>query len=81
MTKKKYRYVTGVECTVCNERIWSRHRHDYRHCGCGMTSVDGGREYLRVGFHTSKPHCVRIRVTNEEYAIAERYERGSRWPY
>jgi len=42
--------VLGTECPMCLQRIWSRHRHDYRHCFCGYTSVDGGRDYLSVGF-------------------------------
>ena len=43
------RDITGVRCGFCNQYIWSRHRHDFRHCTCGKTFVDGGRDYLRYG--------------------------------
>ncbi len=49
-TKKKKMRVAGVECPVCLEKIWSRHRHDYRHCKCGYSSIDGGRDYVKVGY-------------------------------
>lgn len=42
--------VTGIQCPRCYEEIWSRHRHDYRFCSCGYSSVDGGRDYLRFGW-------------------------------
>lgn len=34
-------------CKVCGETIESKHRHDFRTCGCGAISVDGGLSYLR----------------------------------
>lgn len=37
-----------IECLNCHEVIASIHRHDFRTCGCGKTSIDGGRDYLRV---------------------------------
>lgn len=37
-----------IECGECGELIASIHRHDFRTCGCGATSIDGGRDYLRV---------------------------------
>lgn len=39
----------GIRCRNCQEIIVSKHRHDFVWCGCGMTFVDGGREYLRYG--------------------------------
>lgn len=32
------------------DEVWSAHRHDFKTCGCGAVSVDGGMDYLkRVG--------------------------------
>lgn len=39
----------SVECGWCGDKIYSRHRHDYRTCSCGETMVDGGLDYLRRG--------------------------------
>lgn len=42
--------VDGIRCPMCQEDIWSRNQHDLRWCKCGYCYVDGGREYLRVGW-------------------------------
>jgi hypothetical protein len=36
-----------ARCTLCGDVVESRHRHDFRSCGCGAVAVDGGRAYLR----------------------------------
>lgn len=39
-----------VKCKLCNDIIWSAHRHDFKYCKCGSVAVDGGMEYIkRVG--------------------------------
>ena len=48
--RKKYKTVDGLECPQCLQRIWSRHRHDMRHCFCGYCFIDGGRDYFRYGY-------------------------------
>lgn len=35
-------------CLKCNDKIESRHRHDFKMCSCGEISVDGGREYIKA---------------------------------
>lgn len=37
----------AVICNVCDEFIFSAHRHDFRECKCGNIAVDGGQDYLR----------------------------------
>ena len=37
-----------VKCIECGDIIFSRARHDFRSCGCGYTSIDGGLEYSKV---------------------------------
>ena len=36
-----------VKCVMCEEILFSRHRHDYKTCSCGEVSVDGGMAYIR----------------------------------
>lgn len=37
----------AVKCKSCGDVVESTHRHDFRACGCGSVSVDGGTDYLR----------------------------------
>lgn len=37
----------AVICNLCDEFIFSAHRHDFVECKCGNIAVDGGQEYLR----------------------------------
>lgn len=65
--------VFGIECPLCKEHIWSRHRHDFRYCGCGYCAIDGGRDYMKVSYGGSKfsepwavPQTVEIRIVLAE---------------
>lgn len=42
--------VTAIICPLCDDRPWSRHRHDMRYCKCGYCYIDGGRDYARIGY-------------------------------
>ena len=42
--------MNGIFCPDCEQFIFSRFRHDFTSCKCGNTSVDGGLDYLRVGY-------------------------------
>lgn len=44
------RDVSVIICPLCKDEVWSRHRHDMRHCKCGGCFIDGGRDYSRIGF-------------------------------
>jgi len=37
----------AIACLKCGEVIESKHRHDFKWCGCGACAVDGGLEYER----------------------------------
>jgi hypothetical protein len=41
----------SVRCNDCGDEIESTHRHDFVKCSCGNVFVDGGRDYLRRGWH------------------------------
>lgn len=50
----------GVQCAKCGERLFSWWRHDFHHCKCGGTFVDGGWDYLRYGGE-EKPRVIYFR--------------------
>jgi hypothetical protein len=39
----------AIHCLGCDDKIYSRAPHDFRHCSCGQTFVDGGRAYFKHG--------------------------------
>lgn len=39
----------GIKCNLCQDVVFSEHRHDFKYCKCGETFVDGGTDYLRTG--------------------------------
>lgn len=43
--------VTCVTCPKCGDTIYSRARHDYRSCSCDSVFIDGGFDYVRMGWH------------------------------
>ncbi len=40
----------SLTCLVCGDTIYSATRHDYKTCSCGSCMVDGGTDYLRMGY-------------------------------
>ena len=63
--------IKGIQCPKCNDKIYSRARHDCRYCSCGYCFIDGGFDYARVGFgldgdkNTIPPLNVDIILPNE----------------
>lgn len=45
MTKPK----NMAKCALCNDKIVSKHRHDWVSCKCGEIFIDGGNDYWRAG--------------------------------
>lgn len=68
MSNKGKMRVQGVQCPRCDQKIWSKHRHDYHHCGCGYSSVDGGRDYLRYGWGVKVDKPNDGSITEAEWA-------------
>lgn len=69
-------------CRRCGEYVESRHRHDYRRCGCGAVGVDGGLAYLRrIGDPADAEELSQTtteplpELTPEQKAIREKYEK------
>lgn len=47
--------VNAIQCPMCQDVVWSRHRHDFRNCECGAVAIDGGRDYVKVCTFESLP--------------------------
>ena len=54
--------ITAHRCSTCKDVLYSRATHDFRTCGCGDTSVDGGFDYTRLVFKKEKPEAVELDV-------------------
>lgn len=39
-----------VKCKKCEDIITSVYRHDFRRCKCGSIFIDGGNDYVRMGY-------------------------------
>lgn len=37
------------QCSLCQDVIISRYRHEYKTCRCGKSYIDGGKDYIRSG--------------------------------
>jgi len=44
----------AIRCNHCGDVIESTHRHNFVQCSCGKVYVDGGTDYLRRGYTTSR---------------------------
>jgi phage FluMu protein Com len=44
-----------VRCKHCGDIIQSKHRWDFVECKCGKIFVDGGSDYLRIGWPCGEP--------------------------
>ena len=64
---------TGIQCPSCGEIVVSLHVHDWRQCGCKEVFIDGGQEYIRVGWnsdrHPEPPLTVKVRLSNSRYRL------------
>lgn len=42
--------MSKIKCLKCNTVLESLHVHDFRECRCHSVFIDGGNEYLRMGW-------------------------------
>lgn len=50
MSSRVLRQVSAVQCPKCKEVVISRASHDFHACSCRAVAIDGGRDYLRLGY-------------------------------
>lgn len=46
--------VSCIKCEKCGDTIYSRAHHDYHSCSCGNLSIDGGFEYVSIGWKSGE---------------------------
>ena len=42
--------ISAIKCLNCNDIIYSRAQHDFMVCSCAECYIDGGQQYMRIGF-------------------------------
>lgn len=68
-------YRNSALCLKCYEHLISGHRHNYKTCKCGATSIDGGLEYQKFRGLTFLDTSITERNSFEQ--IREGFEWGS----
>ena len=61
--------IIAKECPNCHNILYSRAEHDFRTCGCGDTSVDGGPGVERVLYKDKLPKSIEIDVDVTEQQL------------
>jgi hypothetical protein len=67
--KKLFVMVASINCPNCNYTVFSRARHDFRTCSCGNVHIDGGFDYIKVGYKdvpTPQVKKKRVYATHQE---------------
>ena len=54
--------ITARRCPNCKDVLYSRAHYDFRTCGCGDTSVDGGPGVERTIYKKEIPENVELDV-------------------
>lgn len=69
-TRKKLRigdiWSNEIECTKCGDVVRSRNEHDYRHCKCGESAIDGGSWEVRVKGKFAQARTVLFTFLHQE---------------
>ena len=71
--------IKARKCPLCKDLIFSRARHDFRNCSCGAIFVDGGFDYLRMGFTTKAVESFRRIKTVDVIVDATKEELYDDW--
>lgn len=56
----------AIQCKHCGEIIESKDVYDFVTCSCGTCSVDGGKEYLRRCYKTSRDDYIELAETETD---------------
>lgn len=58
--------INSIKCPECKDIIYSRTRHDLRHCSCGKCFIDGGFDFIRVSGEEAILRILEIKATPKE---------------
>ncbi|WP_297289427.1 DUF7695 domain-containing protein [uncultured Flavonifractor sp.] len=61
----------AIQCKHCGDIIESTARHEFVTCSCGCCSVDGGHDYIRRGFRSSRDDFIELSQYEEEETSGE----------
>jgi hypothetical protein len=62
----------GVWCYLCDEVIYSVHRHHFNECSCKSIYCDGGKDYLRWGVSDpKKAKLVNINLLTDKIKVVK----------
>jgi len=59
--------VKAVICPECLYTIFSRARHDFRLCKCGIVAIDGGFDYVKI----SCPPSIVVKCTELNLRVSK----------
>jgi len=45
-----------AQCKQCSDIIESKYRHDFKKCKCGSIFIDGGIDYVRIGYNKEEDY-------------------------
>ena len=65
--------ITAHKCSTCKDVLYSRATHDFRTCGCGKTSVDGGPGVERTIYKKEIPENVELDVNATKDQLYDDY--------
>ena len=61
--------IIAMRCPNCKDVLYSRAQNDFRTCGCGDTSVDGGPGVERYLYKDKLPKSIEIDVDVTEQQL------------
>jgi len=66
----------AIICPSCKDVIYSRARHDFHYCSCGEVSIDGGFDYMKIGFKDIFPEKTEIELNISEQELYDDWNHG-----
>ena len=64
MSKRIRTRVSCVQCPKCKDIIYSRAHYDFHSCTCKEITIDGGFDYMHVGWKSGKSPDTIIKYVN-----------------
>lgn len=70
--------VNAIQCPKCKDIIYSRCRHDFNHCSCKNTAIDGGFDYMKImcAYGVTDVHVIHVDVYADKHELAEDWNYG-----
>src|SRR2546421_287567 len=69
--------VAAFTCPDCKDVVYSRARHDFRGCSCKGIFVDGGFDYVRIGYREKPPEECPLEVDATKAELYQDWDTGA----